>query len=153
MITSWFDLSYAHVHHHGSFCVVSFDECGEVTAVNLLHVLQVRFAVVGHHLRALLMNIQATIWGTHRQNTVNTLQVHSSLHLFHYSCQNNKRSNKSANTAIKPPCSVTCWNEWISVLCVQRSSFMPILLILNWYAVVKLDPVRFDPWMLSFHSA
>lgn len=47
-LTSGLDLSYAHVHHHGSRCVISFHQGREVTAVDFTDVSQVWFAVVGH---------------------------------------------------------------------------------------------------------
>ncbi len=81
---------------------MSLDERGEITAVNLLHVLQVRFAVVGHHLRALLMDIQPTIWETHKTQ-------------IHFSWPNNPilvfissfLSKQWLNQSVNPLCSVT----------------------------------------------
>ena len=51
----------AHIHHHGPFSVVDLDQRGEVTAVHLLHMLQVGLAVVGDHLGTLLVDIQAAV--------------------------------------------------------------------------------------------
>lgn len=60
-LTSGLDLSYAHVHHHGSGCVIGLHQGREVTAVHLTNVSQVRLAVVGHLSRALFVNIHTTI--------------------------------------------------------------------------------------------
>lgn len=59
--TSGLDLSYAHVHHHRSRCIVSFHQSREVTAVNLADVSQVGLAVVGHQRWALFVDVQTTI--------------------------------------------------------------------------------------------
>lgn len=56
-LTSGLDFLYAHVDHHRSLGVVGFDQCGQVTAVHLLYVPQVRLAVVRHHLWALLVDV------------------------------------------------------------------------------------------------
>lgn len=60
-LTSGLDLLYAHVHHHGPLGVVGFDQRGQVAAVHLLDVPQVRLAVVGHHLGALLVDVQPAV--------------------------------------------------------------------------------------------
>lgn len=60
-LTSGFNLPDTHVHHHWPCGDTRFHERGQVTAVHLLHVLQVRFTIIGDHLGTLLMNIQATI--------------------------------------------------------------------------------------------
>lgn len=60
-ITSVLYLSDAHVHNHGAWCIVSFNQCGEVTAEDLLDAPQVRLAVAGHQLGALLMNVESTV--------------------------------------------------------------------------------------------
>lgn len=107
-LTPWLDLSYAHVHHHGSLWVMSFDQCCEITAVHLLHVLQIRFTVVGNHLRALLMNIQSTIWKQRKHSpsrhiTVNTAD---SCHNFIIpDTMNCKPSNKSST--VQPCAEIT----------------------------------------------
>lgn len=59
--TSQLYLSYTHVHHHGSCCVVSFDKRGEVTAEHFLYPAQVRLAVAGNQFRALFVYIQPAI--------------------------------------------------------------------------------------------
>lgn len=56
-LTSSLQFLYAHVHHHGSLGVVGFDQCGEVTAVNLLDVSQVWLAVIGHDFGALFVHV------------------------------------------------------------------------------------------------
>lgn len=61
-LTSGLYLPDAHIHHHGPLGGVRFDERGQVTAVHLLHMLQVWLTVVGDHLGALLVNIQPTIY-------------------------------------------------------------------------------------------
>lgn len=60
-LTSSLEFLYAHVDHHRSLGVVGFDQRGEVTAVHLLDVPQVRLAVVRHDFGALLMDVQPTI--------------------------------------------------------------------------------------------
>lgn len=40
---------------------MSFNQCGEVTTEDLLDAPQVRLAVTGHQLRALLMNVESTV--------------------------------------------------------------------------------------------
>ena len=60
--TSRLDFLYAHVDHHGPLGVVGFDQRGQVAAVHLLDVPQVRLAVVRHDFGALLMDIQPTVW-------------------------------------------------------------------------------------------
>lgn len=60
-ITSGLYLSDAHVHNHGSWRIVSFNQRGEVTAEDLLDAPQVWLAVTGHQFRALLMNVESTV--------------------------------------------------------------------------------------------
>ncbi len=59
--TSQLYLLNAHVHHHGSCRVVSFDKRGEVTAEHFLYPAQVRLAVAGNQFGALFVYIQPTI--------------------------------------------------------------------------------------------
>lgn len=59
--TSEFYLSNAHIHHHGSCGVMSFDKGGQITAVHFLNSAQVRLAVTGNQFGALFVYIQATI--------------------------------------------------------------------------------------------
>ena len=61
-LTSGLDFLYAHIDHHGPLGVVGFDQRGQVAAVHLLDVPQVRLTVVGHHFGALLMDIQPAVW-------------------------------------------------------------------------------------------
>lgn len=51
----------AHVHHHGTRGVVSFDQSGEVTAEHFFNPAQVRLAVAGHQFGALFVYIQPTV--------------------------------------------------------------------------------------------
>ena len=52
----------AHVDHHGPLGVVRSHQRGQVAAVHLLDVPQVRLAVVRHHFGALLVDVQPTVW-------------------------------------------------------------------------------------------
>lgn len=61
LLTSRLEFLYAHVDHHGSLGVVGFDQRGEVAAVHLLDVSQVRLAVVRDDFGALLVDVQATV--------------------------------------------------------------------------------------------
>lgn len=51
----------AHVHHHGTRGVVSFDKSGEVTAEHFFNPAQVRLAVTGNQFGALFVDIQPTV--------------------------------------------------------------------------------------------
>lgn len=51
----------AHVHHHGTRGVVSFDKSGEVTAEHFFNPAQVRLAVTGNQFGALFVYIQPTV--------------------------------------------------------------------------------------------
>lgn len=62
VITSILYLLDAHVQDHGPWCIVGFNQRGEVTAENLLDAPQVWLAVAGHQLGALLMHIQTTVY-------------------------------------------------------------------------------------------
>lgn len=68
-LTSSLNFLYAHINHHGPLGVVGFDQRGQVAAVHLLDVPQVRLAVVWHHFGALLVDVQPTVWqrGTQRR--------------------------------------------------------------------------------------
>lgn len=59
--TSQLYLLNAHVHHHGSRRVVSFDKRGQVTAKHLLYPAQVRLAVAGNQFGALFVHIQPAV--------------------------------------------------------------------------------------------
>lgn len=59
--TSWLDLPYAHVHHHGPGRVVGVHQGRQVAAVDFTDVPQVGFAVIGHQRGALLVDVQPAV--------------------------------------------------------------------------------------------
>lgn len=81
--TSWLNLSYAHVHHHGPCCVIGIHQGREVTAVDFTDVPQVGFTVIGYQRWALLVDIQTTVYTERHTNRFNSWEseaLHTNRH-------------------------------------------------------------------------